>query len=865
MAFKKREAKEIRADSPRALFRDLRNRSVHGLLDHQGEMLDVYYENAFDDKDVALEMPTGSGKTLVGLLIAEYRRVSLNERVVYLCPTRQLVHQVAEQSKKKYGIRTCAFVGPKVEFSPSDRSLYMAGKAIAVTTYSGLFNSNPFFNDPDLIVLDDAHAAESYIAGTWSLEVNRFENSEFFDSLVGVLQNYIHESQYNMLTSIDPLSYEQLQWVDMLPFPEQVKAIEKLTNVIDSFVENTNLGYAWARIRHNLHACNLYFSPRQILIRPIIPPTKSHIPFSGAKQRVYMSATLGLSGELERIMGVEQIKRLPMVQGWDKQGMGRRLLFFPEASLTKEESMECVCEMMKLAGRSLVLVPDDRSVGEFESTIAKMTDIEIFTKEDLEISKQTFVNSYNSAALLANRFDGMDFADNDCRLLIISGLPRATHLQEQFMSSRMSASVLLNERIRTRMIQAIGRCTRSSIDYAAVIILGVELQDELVSHMKIKGYHPELQAEIQFGFDQSMDVKKGDFLDNLDIFLAQKEEWDEAEKEILSERDKRTLETPDYFKSLLESARYEVKYLYALWKNDPLEALSCAENVISRLAGGESLRGYRGFWNYLAGNSALLAVQQGHIEYESKWRDSYIRAAACTDSVTWFKQVLAKNRTIDEGNRVLDDSIIFQIERLEGLIEQLGTTNNRRFENEAKSIVDLLNSIDGKNFEIGVEQLGKWMGFVSNNTDEDAGPDPWWINGDELCFVTECKIYQDPEKAIPTCDVRQAQLHSKWIREKEKGIRTDAKIITLFVTNTSTIEHSAVTFADGIYYVNQNQLYELAQKMISALRTLRSSFSGRGDITWRKAARELLEKNKLTVIDMVNSLERVGLESITSK
>jgi superfamily II DNA or RNA helicase len=53
------------------------------------------YEGHVGRTDLALELPTGTGKTLVGLLIAEWRRQTGNERVLYLCATRQLAHQVS--------------------------------------------------------------------------------------------------------------------------------------------------------------------------------------------------------------------------------------------------------------------------------------------------------------------------------------------------------------------------------------------------------------------------------------------------------------------------------------------------------------------------------------------------------------------------------------------------------------------------------------------------------------------------------------------------------------------------------------------------------------------------------------------------
>jgi len=39
---------------------------------------------------LALELPTGSGKTLVGLLIGEYRRRKNKEKVVFLCPNQSI-------------------------------------------------------------------------------------------------------------------------------------------------------------------------------------------------------------------------------------------------------------------------------------------------------------------------------------------------------------------------------------------------------------------------------------------------------------------------------------------------------------------------------------------------------------------------------------------------------------------------------------------------------------------------------------------------------------------------------------------------------------------------------------------------------
>src|SRR5690242_17600160 len=61
-------------ETPEALFLDTRTRKVPGLLSHQADVLRKYAKDATKRSDVALQLPTGSGKTLVGLLIAEWRR-----------------------------------------------------------------------------------------------------------------------------------------------------------------------------------------------------------------------------------------------------------------------------------------------------------------------------------------------------------------------------------------------------------------------------------------------------------------------------------------------------------------------------------------------------------------------------------------------------------------------------------------------------------------------------------------------------------------------------------------------------------------------------------------------------------------------
>jgi hypothetical protein len=91
-AFKSKSPQGPVPSSPEELFLDLPRRpsAVPALWAHQSDILRAYVEKRAKTADLALELPTGTGKTLPCLLIAEWSRHSLRRRVAYACPTRQL-------------------------------------------------------------------------------------------------------------------------------------------------------------------------------------------------------------------------------------------------------------------------------------------------------------------------------------------------------------------------------------------------------------------------------------------------------------------------------------------------------------------------------------------------------------------------------------------------------------------------------------------------------------------------------------------------------------------------------------------------------------------------------------------------------
>jgi len=865
MAFTPKRTVKVSFDSPEALFHDLRSRSVEGLLAHQADILRRYQAEAFEKPDVAIELPTGSGKTLVGLLIAEFRRVTRNERVVYLCPTRQLVRQVVEQSEKKYGIKATAFVGRVKDFDPTDKAKFLGAQTIAVAPYSALFNTNPFFSSPQLIILDDAHAAENYIASAWSIDINRAVYKSVYGSLLELLRPLLPTHVYGVFADDSPRPTDA-QWIEKIPSPRVADLQTTLDAFLDAHTSDTDLQYPWSFLKGHLDACHIYVSHGSILIRPYIPPAMTHKPFAKATQRVYMSATLGRGGDLERITGVPNFHRLPIPKGWDKQGIGRRFFMFPEQSLKPESVNELLPRLMEQAQRSLVLVPSDKAAEYYRGIVEKTLKYPAFDAQAIESSKVAFTKEPKAVAILANRYDGIDLIGDECRLLVIWGLPRATNIQERFLMSRMAAGNLLDDRIRTRIIQAVGRCTRSATDYAAVCVLGDDFDDWLILDEKRSLFHPELQGELQFGFGQSMDKTAKDFEENLAIFLEHKDAWNAVDAEILELRDKATQAKIRGEEALLSSANREVQYTYALWNHDYAKSLALAAEIASLLSGDDT-KGFRGFWYYLAGAAAEQASREssGKKHLREVAAEHFVKAAACAPSVAWLRTLVPPAKEEKDAEAIFaEECLQSNVERMELMFERRGFASPKKFEKEAKAVLDGLAGIDADKFEEAHRSLGELLGFDAGNSNSDAAPDPWWISAGKLCLVSEDKSDSNPENPVAVKHTRQAVTHPKWMLEHVK-LADKPIICCVMITPATSIHPEAATYADDVKYWQIDDFRKWAQGALAKVREFRNEYPGPGNLGWRAAVCKGLRDAKLDPASILAKVARFDLKKLPAK
>jgi hypothetical protein len=852
VAFKKILARPSAVpDSPEKLLRELPRRKIADVLLHQGEVMRAYAKTCTGKPDVALQLPTGSGKTLVGLMIAEWLRRKNGDRVVYLCPTRQLVNQVVEQATGSYGLTLNGFTGRILDYDPKAKASYVNADAIAVTTYSSLFNTNPFFVDPDVIIVDDAHAAENYIVEMWSLRVVKKEREALFVALSSVLRPHMEPGNFARLAgTVENIT--DRAWVDKVPTPTFFNIRRDIEAVFDAHASNDrHLEYPWRLLREHLHGCHLYMLAGEILIRPVVAPTWTHRPFAHARHRIYMSATLGAGGDLERQTGRKVIERIAVPEGWDRQGVGRRFFIFPEMSLTAEHITKCRHELMRKAGRSLVLVPSDIMRNAMAEEVNTKLGFPTFSAADIALSKDPFISSGAGVALLANRYDGIDFPGDECRLVFIEGLPTATNLQERFLMSRMGANVLFNERVQTRVLQAIGRCTRSLTDYSAVVVSGEELPSYLADKRRHKYLHPELQAEIGFGVEQSKNTTGGDILDNFNTFIENGQEWEEVNQQIVAARSLAVQEPFPAIAELSATVPHEIEFQVLLWQGDYEAAIGAAERVLGGLV-DPALQGYRAMWHYLSGSVAWLAAEEGVETLRPKARAQFAKAKGAAIGIPWLV-ALARYQpsSVSEAGPAGDLALMEQIERLEAVLVDIGTLHDRKFEQRERRILEGIAS--GGTFEQAQRLLGEMLGFKTGKIEEDGSPDPWWMVAGHT-FVFEDYVNAKPESALDVTKARQVSSHPNWMR-KNVPDSAAGEIVAVLVTPVKAMKKGAAPHLDNVGFWPVDEFRAWSTGGLATIRRLRTTFVDLCDIVWRAQAAEAFLQAGLDAPSLMRKLK----------
>ena len=653
--------------------------------------------------------------------------------------------------------------------------------------------------------------------------LDREKSREAYFAVLTTIAAELPEHQHRALLA-DDLDPARRGAVEVL-LPHSLRNVSTaLAAAIEDGVEGTNAWYAWDAIDGSLETCLLFASWHQLLIRPFIAPTLAQDEFVAAGQRVYLSATLGSGGELERSFGRTRISRIPQPADWDREGSGRRYMLSPGAGRSGEEANQLIREIVQKVDRVLVLAPSDWRLQQLSGVLLPDGYSELGPR-DIERSLDAFTDAQKVALLLANRYDGIDLPHEACRLIVLTGLPSGTHLQERFLFDELGARHVLAERIRTRITQGAGRATRARRDTAVVILHGDDLIGFLSQSEVQLVLRSELQAELELALTNSA-LPAAQVLDSVDSFLAQDGNWQPTEEWLRSTAEERPREAAPGAANLAESAEHEISAWEAAWRGDYAAAVESAQRAVAAL-NHPATANYRAWWQALAaswsildrgesdGRTVELVRQAGLATRRMRWRASLPTAPPVTST---------------------DDALLLRAEAaVQWLRRRVGSP---KLERDLTTLEERITQAEAAPFELGLELLGALLGFDSKRPAQTADPDGAWRDGAKLWLLFEAKTEENADSPLSATEVRQANSHKNWIRQHFAWPDPD-RVVTVLVVPKTELHQDAVGIADDdLYLASPDTIREIASKTIAAHRELASEIVGLsdGDSTQRMAA-----------------------------
>lgn len=513
--------------SPREIFTRLpKPAGLNDLYASQAEVLDGWYKRRAE-KDLVLKLPTGGGKTLVGLLIGQS---ALNEKkgpVAYFAPTTQLVQQALDKSVE-YGIPAVPYVRQKplaTEFAD--------GSAILVGSYESLFNGRSRFGvrgagNPiekiGVAVLDDAHAALSSVRDAFTLVIESKKHEELYAEITNRFRANFYEIGRGG-TFDDVVSGKEWRTVLEVPSWAWLSKIGETQEYLRNKADGVNR-YVWPLVRDLLPHCHCFISRNSVSITPILPPVDLLPSFVDCPRRVYMSATIADDSEIIRTFDAALAGVSKPITSVSLAGVGERMILVPELMELGETAVEPLIKdySQKIANskRGVTILTPSRPAAEKWKDVANCpgTTEEVAREVRRMQASETF-----GPLVLANRYDGIDLPGQSCRFLVMAGLPRGTSDYDIYRAIVL-ADGAVNSLLAQRIEQGIGRGTRGAGDFCAVILMGNDLVAWIARTANLQILTSTTRVQLDIGHEISRSVKTvEEFRDTLLKCLKRDAAW----------------------------------------------------------------------------------------------------------------------------------------------------------------------------------------------------------------------------------------------------------------------------------------------------------------------------------------------------
>jgi replicative superfamily II helicase len=814
------------------------NNSLCKLRSAQQEVLQDWLDRRLNERDNIIKLHTGSGKTLIGLLMLQSKLNASREPCLYIASTKHLAKQVCEEAEK-FNIPFCYLekgnMGLPNEFDSASK--------ILITYAHMLFNGKTRFGlggkamHVNSIVLDDAHACLDVLRDAFTIKITRRENSALYEAVLGLFSEDLDRQRHSRFLDIKNNKGHTLMQVPYWAIQKKFESLLKLVQKHKGSSDSINFG--WNLLFDDESNVSCYISEKEINLTPYrfcIDPFRS---FSDASTRILMTATTQDDSTFITHMGISANAIINPLTSKSQMWLGEKMIILA-SEITKGLSDEKLLKFLLSSETdgfgTVSIVPTNLRATTYEENAtaiklqnpdAKGVDKINATVIDEKVEK-IIAKNFDNIYVLVNKYEGINLPDETCRLLVLDSIPYFSDLASRHEESCRSDSDYIKKKIAQKIEQGMGRAIRSDKDFCAVLVIGNDLMKFLLSSKSNKYFSEQTQKQIQIAETTVTRAKKEPRKDmNSHIFDLVKQlirrdsawinsynsEMDSVKPQDVDISFCRLVEEEKFIDDLY----YQKQYEKAIKKLQNFINTHFTENERER---GWFLQKLARYYDSFDSNIAQELQQSAHAKNEE--------LLLPTTKMQYIKKSLDSGRSAN----IIQYTKEFSSEK-ELLLHVTECLSN------------LTRGVDAKLFEKALKELGLLLGYVSTRPDNtnNIGPDNLWTCPNNTYILFECKNeVKVGRNTIAKGETEQISSAINWFRDTY-GYNVTLQKYMIISTKTMSYDSSP---SEEYRVIRDGKLKTLTKNVESFARLLYKSdgrIADEKDITSYLVANNLLESD----------------------